>query len=123
MAIRYQVSPAGEAGWVLATLDGNELRETRQFYDQAKAVAEMRRLEGTALFGLDDFDVDTAKREVRHRASGASVAFYPCSEEDWRASPSNFAMQRNVGSLDPSDTANFDAGALAAALAAGMRCH
>jgi hypothetical protein len=73
------------------------------------------------MFSLAAFDVDNAKREVHHRASGASVAFYAGPEEDWRACPGNFAMHRHLGSLDLSDIPRFDAGALAAAVTAGMK--
>jgi len=73
------------------------------------------------MFGPAAFDVDNAKREVRHRATGASVAFYAGPEEDWRANPGNFAMHRKLGSLDSSDITSFDAGALSAAVAAGMK--
>ena len=69
------------------------------------------------MFSLAAFDVDNEKREVCHRASGASVAFYACPEEDWRANPGNFAMHRKLGSLDSSDITSFDAGALSAPVA------
>jgi hypothetical protein len=75
------------------------------------------------MFSLAAFDVDNVKREVCHRASGASVAFYAGPEEDWRACPGNFAMPRHLGSLNSSDIPRFDAGALSAAVAGGMKAR
>ena len=83
----------------------------------------MPKQEGRFLFSINDFDVDNVKREVRHIASGASIAFYPGPEDEWHANLANFAMHRNLGSLDPADAADFDIGALAAAMAAGMKCR
>ena len=83
----------------------------------------MPQQEGQFLFRINDFDVDHVERKVQRKASGASVAFYAGPEDEWRSNPANFAMHRNLGSLDAANTASFDAGALAAALAAGMKCR
>jgi hypothetical protein len=120
MRVEYKVGTGGKAGWILARHEDGSPAATWEFASQEAALAEQKRREGVNQFGLESFDVDVGKRTVRHAATGASVAFYPCSEEDWRANPGDFAIQPNFGSLEPQDKARFEAGALAAAKASDM---
>jgi len=112
----------GAGAWITSSDCLIQIKGRRPYRRQQHLTARNDlRLRGGTMFSLAAFDVDNEKREVCHRASGASVAFYACPEEDWRACPGNFAMHRHLGSLDSSDIPRFDAGALAAAVTAGMK--